>query len=100
MSDIKRLNQLNIEYILPEKVSEKFSGDFKFSFPEIVEVNFFTSGSTSKPKLIKKNTSVLFAEGVSVFKEFSSFIKDNSVIHTTSISTHMFVLTFYIIDVQ
>ena len=50
LADKKRICQLNTEYILPDKVTEKSDDDFDFICHNDVECNFFTSGSTGTPK--------------------------------------------------
>ena len=97
ITDSKRLSCLTIEHILPEKITEKAEKLSKFEIPNLSEVNFFTSGSTGIPKLIKKNWEVILKEGIDTYDEFQSFWPKSPLVFTTSTPAHMFVLTFYVL---
>lgn len=98
LSDKTRINDLKIEYdILDDTLYENVS-DFKFKEIDFSKgcINFFTSGTTSKPKQIKKSIESLIEEANDVANIFN--LKDkNLTIATTTSSAHSFGLTFNLI---
>ena len=93
LTDKNRLSMLNVDYFIPKQ-------PVKYEFPifnnidiEKTKINFFTSGSTSLPKVITKNFINLLEEAKAISKQFE-FNKQRSF-YSTTIMTHMFGLTFH-----
>lgn len=96
LNDKTRLESLNIDFILPEIVSEPIE-NYKFlniNSNEIF-VNFYTSGSSSKPKKIKKSLYNLITEGQDLYDQFCEKIPKSSVFVSTTNLTHLFGMTFH-----
>src|SRR5574344_342708 len=68
--------------------------EFKTINPNDIIINFFTSGSTQKSKLIKKSLENLVEESADLFYEFN-FNKNLEVISTTTLN-HLFGITFHL----
>ncbi len=97
LSDEKRLQSLNFEYILPDKITEKQEKTEEFIEPKETKIILYTSGSTGAPKKIIKNLDVILTEGMAIIDEFSELFEDNSTFYTTSNCGHMYILTMFLI---
>ena len=97
ISDIKKLDYFDLDYDLLDCISLNKKEDFQFNKIEAekVIINFFTSGSTSKPKIIKKSLFNLIQEGLDTGEEFDFKNKNYKVISTTTMS-HLFGMTFHL----
>ena len=93
LTDRARLKDLKTDFDLIEDNS--FGKKENYKFPEINVnkpcINFFTSGSTGVPKIIKKSLRVLITEGKDLCKEFQ-ISGDYTVLSTTSMC-HLFGMT-------
>ena len=96
ITDKTRLNDLTIDYEVLGDVSLNKSEN---NLPEIdimaPYVNFFTSGSSGKPKLIRKSLFNLMREAEDIGEQFDFYNKDFTVISTTTMC-HLFGLTFHL----
>lgn len=97
ITDKTRLNTINIDYDILD--CNLFSESKDYKFPEInpdnIIINFFTSGSSGKPKLIKKSLFNLISEGQDIGKEFNLKGQNLTVMSTTTMC-HLFGLTFHL----
>lgn len=99
LTDKNRLNQLDVEYILPEKFSKFDTENYKFPLinPKEIFITLFTSGSTFSPKKIKKTLYNVFAESDDIYEQFYSDYPPETLVVATTNPAHMFSLTFYFI---
>ncbi|MBO6257394.1 AMP-binding protein [bacterium] len=97
ISDRKRLNTLDLEYDILDTNTKTDINDYKF--PEInpkeIIINFYTSGSSDKPKNIKKSLYNLICEAEDIGKEFNLKNKNLTFVSTTTM-THLFGMTFHL----
>jgi len=98
LSDKNRLKNLDFEYVILDEVTGEGIDNYKF--PEVDRekplIRFYTSGSSSEPKMIKKSLDNLIFEVEDVKKEFDFGTQTYSVISTTSMC-HSFGLTFHLL---
>lgn len=97
ISDRAKINNLDFDFdILDDVIFEK-TEDYKFADIDINKpsINFYTSGSTSAPKIIQKSLYNLIKEGQDIIKEFDLKDKDYIVSSTTSMC-HLFGMTFHL----
>lgn len=97
ISDKTRLNSLDIDYDIlerPDRVASK-PAVLPEIHPKNIVVNFFTSGSSTEPKIIKKSLWNLIREGEDLGSEFGIKNKDYTVISTTTMA-HLFGMTFHL----
>ena len=87
---------LNVDYFIPKQPVKYEVPIFNNIDIEKTKINFFTSGSTSLPKVITKNFVNLLEEAKAISKQFE-FNKQCSF-YSTTIMTHMFGLTFHFIS--
>ena len=97
LTDKQRINELTEDFDIIENVS---SGEMEnYQFPKINEknsiINFYTSGSSGTPKIIKKSLYNLLREAEDIEQEFNLKNKDYSVTSTTTMR-HLFGLTFHL----
>lgn len=84
-----------------DEITEVSDGTIKnYKFPEIDfstgNINFYTSGSSGEPKIIKKSLQNLISEARDLGAEFNNLKeKDYTVISTTRLC-HLFGLTFHL----
>ena len=100
LTDKTRLNQLDIDYILPEKFEEFHVENYEFPAvnPEEIFVTLFTSGSTFSPKKFKKSLYNILAESKDIYEQFyKDFPSEKTIVAATTNPAHMFGLTFYFI---
>lgn len=77
ISDKTKLNTLDIEYDILDTNTKADVSDYKFLEinPKEIIINFYTSGSSNKPKTIKKSLYNLISEAEDIGKEFNLKIK-------------------------
>lgn len=81
------------KYFVPESFQAASEiCDFPKINPDKVFINFYTSGSTAEPKIIKKSFTNLLNEQRDLCKQFD--FGKNPVFVSTSTMVHMFCLTF------
>ena len=93
LTDKNRLSMLNVDYFLPKEPTKQENPIFETIEIEKTRINFFTSGSTSIPKVITKNFLNLLTEAKAISNQFA-FEKDITF-YSTTIMSHMFGLTFH-----
>ena len=93
LTDKNRLSMLCVDYFLPKELTKKENPIFDEIDIEKTRINFFTSGSTSIPKVITKNFLNLLEEAKAISNQFE-FNKQLSF-YSTTIMSHMFGLTFH-----
>lgn len=97
ITDKSRLNNLDFEYEILDNYDK--TPVESFQFPEInpksIIINFYTSGSSGCPKIIKKSLYNLISEAEDIGKEFNFQEKKLTVISTTTMC-HLFGLTFHL----
>lgn len=97
LADKTKLSDLEIEYDVIENIDITENGNY--NFPEIdpneVEINFFTSGSSGKPKPIKKSLFNLISEGDAIGETFG-FVDANLTVMSTTTMCHLFGTTFHL----
>ena len=95
LSDKTRLNNLKFDFDTPCDLELKTKENY--IFPKVdtkkVIINFYTSGSSSEPKVIKKSLYNLICEGCDINEEFD--FKNLEVISTTTMC-HLFGMTFHL----
>lgn len=100
LTDSSKLKYLEFEYVLLYKILDA-KCDKNVEFTPIdchkVCVNFFTSGSTSKPKMITKTLTNTISEAEDIFVDFLSEYKNPLRVLTSTKSQHMFPFVFYFI---
>lgn len=98
VTDSSKLNYLDFNYVLLNKLNFNENNVLEYSFlpcdKHNVFVNFFTSGSTAKPKMIKKTLANLISEAIDVTNEFRELLKTVSKIESSTKPQHMFAMTF------
>lgn len=96
LSDIKKLPELCFDYDL--FIENCFVCDENYNFPIIDEkntfINFFTSGSSSNSKIIKKSLYNLIKEGMDLGSELN--INKNLNVLSTTTMCHLFGMTFHL----
>ena len=92
LTDKNRLSMLNFDYILPEKPEKAENYIFEQVDVKNTFINLFTSGSTSMPKMIKKNFYNLEEEAKCLSQQFK--FEKNALFYSTTIMAHMFGLIF------
>lgn len=96
MTDKTRLNDINFEYSILENIN--FGKNTNTVLPEVdlktTLINFYTSGSSGKPKTIKKSLYNLIEEGNDLSKEFG--IKEDLTVMSTTTMCHLFGMTFHL----
>lgn len=95
VNDKTRLNQLDVEFILPENeiIEEENFAFFDVNLYETF-INIFTSGSTSSPKKIRKNLYNLYVEAKDMYEQFFNKTPKNYSFVSTTNFTHMFGIVF------
>ena len=97
ISGKKRLYDMDIDYETAS--SELGQGIDNFEFPNInphdTVINFYTSGSSGRAKVIKKSLYNLIKEGNDLGTELGIKNKDYTVMSTTTMC-HLFGLTFHL----
>lgn len=102
MSDRKKLFLLDFEYILLSDSSSLKEGNTKTGIePETPDfnntfINLFTSGSSGKPKHIRKTLKNLFSEAEDIYEEFNKYLQPQTEIITSTSPRHMFALANYV----
>ena len=96
ITDKTRLNNMNIDFDVIEGYEKKTNEIPKFNI-DISKplINFYTSGSSGKPKVIKKSLYNLICEAKDLGKELGLKNKNLNVISTTTMC-HLFGLTFHL----
>lgn len=102
LTDSSRLRYLDFDYIKLDKfdiqmpVSTSACKRFDFQKPDFQNtfVNFFTSGSGSEPKMIKKSLQNLINEGLDIFESFKEFFGENHRVVSSTKSQHMFPFAY------
>lgn len=96
ITDKARLNSLDFEYDILDGFVDKLSENFNFNI-DITKplINFYTSGSSGAPKIIKKSLYNLMSEAKDFGKEFNFNNKNLTVVSTTTMC-HLFGLTFHL----
>ena len=97
VTDRTRLNNIGFEYDLLEGYIKEGNTDFEFKNIDITQpiINFYTSGSSDTPKIIKKSLYNLIREAEDIGKEFC--LKDlNLTVVSTTTMCHLFGLTFHL----
>ena len=93
LTDKNRLSMLKVDYFLPSKPQKGQNTVFKEVNIKEAKINFFTSGSTSTPKIITKNFLNLIEEVKAISNQF---VFDNNLkFYSTTLMSHMFGLTFH-----
>ena len=95
LTDKNRLSMLNFDYIIPEKPEKAENYNFEQIDVKNTFINLFTSGSTSMPKMVKKNFFNLEEEAKSLSQQFT--FEKNELFYSTTIMAHMFGLIFQFI---
>ena len=99
ISDSQKLFLLDFEYTIPSVSDEKC--DFEFKKPDYKNtfINIYTSGSSGKPKHVRKNLENLVAESEDMYEEYKkNFSNENKVeVITSAPPHHMFALLNYIV---
>lgn len=101
----------NIYLVTDKKILENFQQDYyiagsvtapkieNYKFPQINfsngNINFYTSGSTGEPKVIKKSLLNLICEAQDITKIFD-FRNSNYMVISTTMMSHLFGLTFHL----
>ena len=101
LTDASKLQYLNFEYILVDRVPELLPSKTKFDFckiePSLTFINFYTSGTSAQPKTVTKRLSNIIEEVNDIYKEF--FVAQNTVtplrVLTSTRAQHMFAFSFY-----
>ena len=77
LTDKNRLSMLNVDYFLPKEPIKQENPVFNEIDVEKTKIHFFTSGSTSIPKVITKNFLNLLEEAKAISNQFE-FNKQHS----------------------
>ncbi|MCD7878795.1 MAG: AMP-binding protein, partial [Candidatus Gastranaerophilales bacterium] len=97
VSDKQKIEKLDCDYDILPAGQFKMADDFEFpkvNAKEII-INFFTSGTSSQPKCIKKTLFNLISEGTDVAKDLN--IKEPKLIAaSTTTMCHLFGMTFHL----
>ena len=93
LTDKNRLSMLKFDYFLPRTPQKGQVIEFEEIDIEETKINFFTSGSTSTPKVITKNFFNLLEEAKAISNQF--VFSNNINFYSTTIMSHMFGLTFH-----
>ena len=98
LTDKKKLFLLDFDYILLDEADT--AGDFfcKIEKPDYNStfINIFTSGSSGKPKKIKKTLNNLIIEAEDIYEEFKKYFLPETEIITSTSPRHMFALANYV----
>ena len=97
VTDKARLKEMPFDYDILESYNSEYVGNYEFTNLNINEplINFYTSGSSGTPKIIKKSLYNLIREAEDIGKEFELKGKSFNVISTTTMC-HLFGLTFHL----
>ena len=97
VSDKSKLKYIDFEYDILDEVESQGNSEYDFLKNNIEKskIIFFTSGSTTKPKMITKSIHNLIAEGIDIGKELNITNKKLTVYSTTTMC-HLFGLTFHL----
>ena len=97
LTDRTRLKDIDFEYDLIEGYINVPTINYKFDNIDITQpqINFFTSGSSGSPKIIKKSLYNLIREAKDIGEEFGFKGLDCTVVSTTTMC-HLFGLTFHL----
>lgn len=97
LADKSKLGDLDIDYDTIDSI--EYPDGEPFNFPNInpndVLINFFTSGSSGKPKPIAKSLFNLISEGDDIGKTFG-FLDKNLTVMSTTTMCHLFGMTFHL----
>ena len=93
VADKYRLKEFNSEFDILDGISFETQENYKFEEIKDVTINFYTSGSSGNPKIIKKTLYNLEREAEDLTETFK--FKNLSVISTTTMC-HLFGLTFHL----
>lgn len=93
----QKIQNLSFDYFLLDSNIENKNSDFVFKKIDINKpaVNFFTSGTTSSPKIFQKSMYNLLKEAQDIKDEFN-IKEDNLEFITSTILQHLFSLTFFL----
>ena len=96
ITDKKRLNSIDFDYDVLDGYVKEPNQDFNYNI-DISKplINFYTSGSSGTPKIIKKSLYNLICEAQDLGKEFNLKNRDLTVVSTTTMC-HLFGLTFHL----
>lgn len=96
MTEPQKIKSLSIDYYVIDNDINRAENicNFEQINLESIIINFYTSGSTSEPKCIKKTLYNLYIEGNDVAKEFSFANQNNLCVKTTTTMCHLFGMTF------
>jgi len=97
ITDKTRLKNMEFEYDLLEGYIKEKNADFNFKYIDITQpkINFYTSGSSGSPKIIKKSLFNLIREAEDIGEEFCLKGLGLTVMSTTTMC-HLFGLTFHL----
>lgn len=99
LPDLRKKVLLDFDYLILDDVENDNIVDFEFKSIDLNEAFFSicTSGSTSKPKILRKNIAGLLKEAEDIIKEFEKIKNCKETELTTSTTPlHMFGMTCYI----
>lgn len=95
LNDKNKLKDLKIDYFVANKLHDDCAASTLNDInPDSIIVNFFTSGTTSEPRLIKKTLLNLIGEGEDIIAEFDLTQEDLEFISTAKMK-YLFGLTFH-----
>ncbi len=96
LSDNNKIKELNFKYELLDEIAEK--SVVNVELPKISDnkavINFYTSGSSGCPKVVKKTLHNLIQEGLDLKEKFPVSKGANSISTTTM--AHLFGMTFHL----
>ena len=97
LTEEQKLKFLDIEYSIPDSNFRNKSVGYKFPDVDLKTtlINVFTSGSTDRPKEIKKSLYNISVEAVETAKDLEVGT-DNIIIKTSTTPCHMFGMTYFI----
>ena len=96
ITEPQKIKSLRIDHFVMKNDFSQLKNmyDFKPIDLDKVIINFYTSGSTNEPKLIKKSLFNLYIEGKDIAKEFNFNNTNNFYVKTTTTMCHLFGMTF------
>ena len=97
MSDKTKISTLDFDFdtIDDINIAEKQNYTFSETEPQNVIINFYTSGTSSTPKIIKKSLYNLICEAKDIAEEFDFKSQNYEIISTTTMC-HLFGMTFHL----
>lgn len=97
LTDKTGLKTLDFDYVIADNFSGERLENYEFPRvnPELIMVNFYTSGSSGRAKNIKKTLQNLMCETMDLKNEINFPSKNYRVMSTTSMC-HLFGLTFHL----